>query len=108
MSDTEHPDNIASVSDEEVKAVISVIEATAEAVDETEEVDDEATNEYMKCFEVVSDRNEILKANLVKLNQAPDQLTRIRLLVARANEQQKYNDELYDLAVAMSNFLGSK
>lgn len=69
---------------------------------------DDETAEYMKRFEAVEARNKTMRGIVTKLDSQPDQDSRLTVIFNYVNEQQKINEEMYDLLVSMNNFFSPK
>lgn len=68
----------------------------------------DAAEEYMRRFEAVEERNSRLHVLAASIENQPDQDQRLFAIMKYIAEQQRLNDETYDLLVEMSNFLGEK
>ncbi len=71
-------------------------------------VDDAAADEYMKKFDVVEARLQRCATGLRALSNQPDQDHRLFALMRLADDQQKLNEQLFDLLVEMNNFFAPK
>lgn len=70
--------------------------------------DDLVADEYMKKFDIIDDRIQVGSNYLRPIAIQPDQDHRIALLIKFAENQQKLNEDMYDLLVRMNNFFAPK
>lgn len=68
----------------------------------------DGAEDYMKRFEAVEERTAICRTVAASITQQADQDQRLFACMKFIAEQQKLNEEMYDLMVEMSNFLGSR
>jgi hypothetical protein len=71
-------------------------------------VDDSVADEYMKVFDVVDGRIRSGDTLIRSLAAQPDQDHRLSVLMKWASNQQRLNEDMYDLMVRMNNFFAPK
>lgn len=101
-------DNIACESqDDSLENSTETVRSTNHVHENTQPTQD-AAEEYMKRFEAVEERNSRLRVLAANIENQPDQDQRLFAIMKYIADQQRLNDETYDLLVEMSNFLAEK
>jgi hypothetical protein len=71
-------------------------------------VDDSATDEYMRKFELVEARIQACSRQMDVLRAQPNRDARVVALVNWTEHQQKAIEDIYDLLVEMNNYWAKK
>lgn len=93
-------DNI--VQTEEVNPV------NGEVLHSNTDTNDNDADEYMARFDAVENQNCLLKKLVNAIPQLPNQNARNAQIAQICQEQQKLNDQMFDLLVEMNNFFSPK
>jgi hypothetical protein len=63
---------------------------------------------YMRCFKGVEERCTRMRGMVAAIAHQPDQDQRLFAAIRCIEEQQRFNDDLYDLLVEMNNTFGNQ